>query len=241
MTFTPQKISVAPNWVLVQIQGQTLEKVRGLFIDVSFNPGEHSNIYGVVKSAPQKLLYFNKEVEAIKNEFGGSQNCPLHRLVELQELTARSTLYDVDAELQEGDFIFFRYNVYGEAQQDGRIFTRDKDMFIVIPYDSVYLAIRDDEIIPVNGIVLVEPIKEQHDTSLVMLEKEDQTMGVIAHLGSEVRSYLGFDESDDDFYQVGDKIIFRRHRNVPVEWSIHQRLDKKYFKMHRKDILCKVS
>lgn len=233
------RLRIPFNYVLVQIQGQFYEKVKSLYIDTSFNPEQHHVIMGVVKSVPEKIFFPKQRIDQIKNEFGGSQNCPLHRLEEIQELTRRSAQYDVDMELKERDTIFYHYNVYGEAHEQGRVFTKDRETFILIPYDMVFVAIRDEEVIPVNGLVLIEP--EQVQVGEFDLPRESDQVGKIAHIGSPVRNYIGYpDESDEEFYEFGDRVVFRKTRGVPLEFGIHQRLDKKYFKMHRKDIVCKI-
>lgn len=232
-------ISIKHNWVLVEIAGKFYGKARGLYISSFYHPEAHVNITGLVRAVPEKLLFFKKEIDEIKNEFGGTQNCPIDRVEEIRELTMRSVQFDVSMELKENDFIYFHYNVHAAAERDGLILREGKNLLILIPYDMIFLAIRNEKIIPVNGWVLIEPIKEEG--SLMLIERRpSQTKGVISHMGSPVRNYLAYpDETDDDFFKTGDTVLFRKNRSIPVEWSIHKSLDKKYQKLQRKDLLGK--
>lgn len=236
-------LNIKFNLVLIQIKGQTFDTAKGLYLPTKWHPEAHACIYGTVAAVPEKLLFFKKEIDEIKLEFGGTANAPLHRAEEIRELTRRSTLYDVPIEIQKGDFIYYSYNVYADATNDGRIFTRGDDMFVLIPYDMCYLSIREDKITPLNGLVMLEAMPDaQESKHIILLEKEDQVKAKIAHIGCEVKHYLQYpDESDDDFYEVGDEVFFKKHRNVPIEWSIHQSLDKKYYKLHRKELLGKLT
>lgn len=236
-------LKIKHNYVCLQITGEHIEKVKNLYIPTQFNPEQHAMVYGIVIAAPEKLLYYKKEIDAIKKEFGGTINAPLDRAEEIRELTARSALFDVPVEVKEGDGVIFNYNVFYYAKIEGRMFKRDGNQYIIIPYDQCYVAIRGDEIIPLNGIVLLEPVlEEQHSEHLVLLEKEDTTMARIAHIGHKVNGYLqAYDEQpDDDFFQKGDLVIFRKNRNVYFEVPIHRKLDKKYAKLWRRDLLAKV-
>lgn len=235
-------MKILHNYVLIQIRGQYFEKARGLYVANGFHPESHACVYGTVKQVPEKLLYFKHEIDEIKKEFGGTQHCPLHRMREIQELTARSVLYEVPIELKVSDFVFYSYNVYAQAAAHGRIFEKGEEMYILIPYDMCFVAIREDEIIPLNGLVLLEPVIKKYEGKLIVEEEEHATVGTIAHLGTKVKSYLQYsEESDtDDFFQVGDKVLHRKFRNVPLEWSTHRKLNRPFTRLHRKDILAKL-
>jgi len=236
------KLKIHANLVLIHVAGgQFIDKVRGIFIDTSWKPEAHHRIIGVVESVPEKLLFYKKEIDAIKKEFSGTINAPQDRIREIQEMTARSMEFDVPIEIEKGDTVFFRYNVYAHAREEGRVFEQDKNTYILIPYDQLFIAIRGEKIIPLNGLVLIEPIMEKKSEIIITLEKEDSQIGKIAHLGCLVKSYLQFpEETDEDFFEVGDYVVFRKAQRVPLEFSIHRNLDKKYYKMNRWCILGKI-
>lgn len=227
------------NWVLLQVSGQYYEKVKGLYFEKSYHPEAAINVFGVVRAVPEKLLFFKKEIDEIKNEFGGSHNCPVDRLQEIQWLTRLSAQYDVPVELKVGDTALFKYQVYFQAYKEGRVFTQGKDMLILIPYDMIVLAIRDEKFIPVNGYVLIQPIITKSSVILEEGQEEDQ-LGIITHIGEPLRGYLGYDDVDDDFWQVGDTVCFKKSYTVPVEYAHFQTLDQKYYRLHRRNILAKV-
>ena len=62
-------------------------------------------------------------------------------------------LYDTDMELRSWRSYYFWYLAYGEAVKNDPI-----DGGYCIRYDEVLVAIRGEQVIPVNGIVLIEPI-----------------------------------------------------------------------------------
>jgi len=227
------------NWVLLQVSGQYFEKVKGLYFDKSYHPEAAVNVFGIVKEAPETLLFFKKEIDAIKKEFGSSQNCPVDRLQEIQWLTRQSVQYDVPVEIKKGDTVIFKYQVYFQAFKEGRVFMDGKDMLILVPYDMLILAIRDDKFIPVNGYVLIEPIITKSEVIIEEGQEEDQ-LGVITHIGSPCKNYLGYEDQDDDFFKEGDTIFFKKNYTVPVEYSTFQTLDKKYYRIHRRNILATV-
>lgn len=236
------KLSIHHTWVALQISGQFIDKVKSLYIPTDFNPEKNHVVYGICIAAPQRLLYFKKEIDAIKNEFGGTINAPLDRAEEIREMTARSTMYETEMELKQGDFVFYKYNTYYQAKIDGRIFKNQDGIFILIPYDCCYIAIRGDQIIPLNGLVLLEPIMEK-SSDLLLEEKESTLKGKICYLGQKVKSYLQYpdDGSDDDFYNVGDTVMYRKNSAVVFEDSLHRKLDKKYMRLWRRDLLGKVN
>jgi len=232
-------VNIKFNYVLLQITGTHYEKARGLYFDKSWHPEAHTNQFGIVKAVPEQLLFFKKEIDDIKSEFDGSYNCPLDRISEIQYLTSKSVQYDVPIEIQLDDMVIMQYQVYWGALREGRILKEGKEMFIVVPYDMLILAIRGEKIIPLNGLCLVEPVIEKASSVIIMEEKESAIKGKIAHLGCEVKNYLGLEDSDDDFFKKDDYVYFRKTTNLPVEYSIHQRLDKKYFKIHRRNLLAR--
>lgn len=234
-------LKIRHNYVAVQIQGQFMDKYKSLLIPIKWHPQAHTVIHGIVTTAPEKLLFFKDEILAIKNEFGSTQHCPVDRREEIQWLTSKSMFYDVPVEVQQGDFILFHYNVYAQAQKEGRFFQKNGETTILIPYDMCYVVIREEKIIPLNGIVLLEPVVNKQSEVIITEDKEDKLLGKIAHIGCKVNGYLDYmEETDDDFFEVGDLVAFRKRSVVDFEYPLHRMLDKKYWRLWRRDLLGKV-
>lgn len=92
--------------------------------------------------------------------------------------------WEINNELQEGDLIVYYYNA--DSWGNGNYWIDGQDVYFFIRYDSVYFAIRGDEIIPVNGYNLVEPIDEfaWRNSKLELPEKKSKKYGYVRHVGT---------------------------------------------------------
>lgn len=233
-------ISIPFNYVLVEIAGAYITKVGSLIVE-SYQKERAANCYGVVRAVPEKLLYFKKEIDSIKNEFGGTNNCPLDRVEEIQELNKRSLAWDTDMEAKVGDSIVMKYTIFNSAYKEGRVFEFGKKLLILVPYDFILVALRGDEIIPLNGQLVLTPVTKKHEGAINLdYEPEVAQIGVIEFIGSPVRGYLGSDDSDDDFYQKGDTVLFKRNSNVLLEEKVFRQLDKPFVRLQRRHLLGRV-
>lgn len=232
-------IKIPFNYVLVEIAGAYITKIRSI-IAPQFKKERAANCYGVVRAVPEKLLFLKKEIDAIKNEFGGANNCPLDRIEEIQDLNQRSLAWETNMEVQIGDTVLIKYTIYNQAYKAGRVFEFGNKLLILVPYDFILLALRGDDILPLNGQVLVVPITKKHQGK-IQLENEIEVgqLGRIAYIGSPVRAYLGSDDSDDDYYQQGDEVVFKKSMNVPVEESVFRQLKEPFYRLQRRHLLGK--
>lgn len=189
-----------------------------LYLDTSFEKEKHSVCSGVVVKAPEKLI-FDRE----------NMNC---------------ALFDTDVEIKEGDHVIFHYLAIASAREQavGNAIHIEKGLEI-IPYDRIYVTIRNGEIIPVNGIVLVEPVEETISSTLFIpktAREFSRVKGVVSRLSTPLRGYRDYpdDGPDMDEIKVGDTILYKEENCVPLEYSLHQNIDKGkvLYRMHRRDI-----
>lgn len=192
-----------------------------LYIDTSYNPMQHAVTTGTVIGLPERLIFDRTRPD-------------------------KTMLYDTDMELQLGDKIIFEYLAYGEAIKNSPL-----NGGYFIRYDEILVALRGDQVMPVNGIVLVEPIditetqEVKEMTKLLVVPdyvktQKSQTRGVVRHLGTPVRGYaMDVTESifEADDVKVNDKIYLNPHYAVPLQYELHQTLSKVLYRMRRKDIL----
>jgi len=157
--------------------------------------------------------------------------------------------YDVDMELQPEDVVLFNYKavaysleVQGQnpALVDGGVFIR---------YDSIYCAIRNGEIVPVNGYIIVEAETMDLDFTApewlelpeIMKKNKSKTRGKVLYTGSPVRGYRSRPElaSDSIEINVGDTIMFLAHMGVKLQTDEHQTVGKgrTIYRLHRKDVV----
>ena len=212
------------NNVLIKFDDEIDEiEVAGtkLQIDTSFNKMQHQVTTGTVMGLPKKLLFDRTNV-------------------------VKSVEYDVDMELQVGDKVIMSYLSYGEAIKNATI-----DGCHYVRYDEILVAIRGDQVIPLNGLVLIEPITMTESAEVKEVSKflilpdyvkvqKSETRGVVRYKGKPVKRYLldRFDtiyESEDDV-QVGDYVYFSPNYAVPLQYEMHQTLPMTLYRMRRKDI-----
>ena len=68
----------------------------------------------------------------------------------------------------------------------------------------------------------------------------DVTFGKVAYIGGKVEKYNSPYKSDNHCnVKVGDEIVMKRIRDIPVEYEYHAKLDggRKLYRMQRHDIL----
>lgn len=137
-------------------------------------------------------------------------------------------------------------------------YTREgDDVYIFIKYHNIYAIIEEGNIRPINGYVFVEPVEdpewirrveaaEKLDLELPDLRKPsktDVTYGKIAYMGEPNECYAD-DYKSDQFHdeKVGDTVILKRIRDIPVEYEYHAKIDggRKLFRIQRHDILAVV-
>jgi co-chaperonin GroES (HSP10) len=192
-----------------------------LFIDDSIDPEKHAPTSGVVVSVPEKLFY-SRKVDS-----------------------RSSTAYNVPMELEVGDTVLFHYLSTENAKKDGRFYKEGDDEFYIIRYDDIHCRIREEEVMPVNGWVIVETRKEQvlkSDTIIIpdhIKNKVSEIVGKVKYIGSVVKEYYNDPENyDDDSIQEGDNVLFPDYDAILLEYSLHSVLGAgKYYRMHRRDIL----
>ncbi len=197
------------NHVLVKPDPVDTIKLAGgfeLFIDNRFEEQKNAPQSGIVVQLPERLIY-NEDPEA------------------------ESLNFDVDMELQVGDRIVFHYLAQDHALRTGAII----DGNILIRYDSIFVALRGEEVIPVNGTVLVVPESEIIKTNLIIPEHLSQklkTFGTVLAAGTPHRAHRfrtktpppypffvrnGKFESIDHYCKAGDKVYFHHINAIPLQ------------------------
>lgn len=198
-----------------------------LQLDTTFEPDKHVVRVGTVEAIPDYLI----------------NNGP----------------WETDIEIQVGDRVVMYYlAVQNCLRPERKHFIKYFDeVWIFLKYHNIYAVIRDGEIIPVNGYLLVEP---QEDPEWIRLNKEANekgielvdmrqpskthvTYGKIAYMGKPNGKYRDAYKSDLHYdLEIGDTIIMKRIRDIPVEYEYHAKLDggRKLWRMQRHDILAVV-
>lgn len=201
-----------------------------LYIDTSFDAEKHATVSGEVCGLPSHLTYTGKP----------NQGMP----------------WLTDMEIQEGDRVICYYlaivNAFKPEQQ--RYFIKENDRYVFIPYSSIFVVIRGEKIIPINGYCLIEPCDDPFvaDTKerlnklgleLVFLNEKSNvnvTFGKVKYLGKPNREYADEGVSDEGVdVKEGDTVVLRRISDIPLQYPLHQKLDggKTFWRVQRRKIL----
>lgn len=198
------------------------ESGEKLFISTGWEPLMHAVTSGVVTHVPNKLIFNRKNPNSVQ--------------------------YDVDMEVQVGDRVIFDF----KAESEVRKVAAPIDGSYPLRYDDIYVVIREGEVIPINGIVLVEACDttEEEDVKKAMeflhlpdtvLKEKSEVMGYVRYIGTPCRGFLNAPAElteVDDHVSVGDKVLFHHAYAVELQYSMHQIINKGkvLYRMRRKDI-----
>lgn len=172
------------------------------------------------------------------------------------DMTKPSIMYDTDMEVQVGDRIIFNFNAVDHATRTGLTFGSD----FFISYDQCYIAIReDDEVVCLNGSVIVEPLEDEVESTLVIpgtARKKLKTHGIVRYASSNPVRQLrsnpmvnttacpmstdghGFRELGR-YVEPGDVIQFHFSNAIPLQHyhELHGAVSKKLlYRMQHHDI-----
>jgi co-chaperonin GroES (HSP10) len=221
---------IPQNFVLIEVESLFHDNIlfndgRELLIDPTYEPEKHHQTSGIVHTVPDSLYFNKKDIEF-------------------------SMEYQVPVELQKGDKVFFHYLQISSAINQKLLLTIEGKLHIFVRYDQCFCAIREGEMIMLNGWMLLEPYdyEEQIQSEVINTKlpsnrrKHHPLKGVISHIGDPVSEYLWGKHETDKGINVdkGDKVMFMPFSDIPLEYNMHQKLDKVYFRVQRKDILNKL-
>ena len=184
------------------------------------------------------LLDVNPDVQYLDGE--GSHMADLERVVGTVEKVPPTLRPDGDMlqwhttmDLVVGDVVYFDY--YDSINSIS--FVCGDDEYRLIPYASCYLAIRDDEMVGLNGYCLLEDVYEVSDGFSPHPTLQD-LMGTVYFASGPVVHCLDY-YTEDIKIEKGDLVVFRKKfAKVYLERQEYfQTLGKKLFRAQRKDIV----
>lgn len=237
-------VGISNNLVMIQ-PTQHLNKIGEWVIYDVHDPAHHFTVKGTVLMVPDRLYHAGDHLREKKS----LQKCELVTLHN-QFLTNRSVEFDTDMELKVGDEVVFKYINHINCIDKHLFYHREghKNPAMFMPYDSLFMAIRDGQTIMLNGKIWVEPISyksdELEDENGIIIHREGKKqlgVGIVRNVGSICRDYL-YDKigGDVDDVKVGDKIDFLKSGGVSIEIAYHQSLNEgkhPYYMMSRREIL----
>lgn len=228
--------STLSNRVLVRLdpENDKIETKSGFKfdIDTSYEPEKHVVRLGTVEAVPERLNSKNKDL---------------------------GLMWETDMEIKVGDrVIMYFLAVQNCLSKEQKCYVRENGTTkIYVKYNNIYAAIRDGKVFPVNGYVFVEPTEDPswekyvERCKLLNMEAVDMrepskshvTFGKVAYLGKPIKKYHASHKTDDGYdLEVGDTVVMKRIRDIPVEYEYHAKIDggRKLYRMQRNDILAKI-
>lgn len=224
------------NYVMVELDEEndhiiTKEGVK-LYIDNTFEPEKHAVVTGKIVSIPDRLTFRPNSTELMP--------------------------WETTIEVKEGDKVVMYYLgvVNALKKEIKKYFIKDGKYFVFIKYNNIFVVIRDKQIIPVNGYILVEPVddpgkKQQEEnvksrSGIEIVKVTDQrnntdvVYGKAVYIGNKNSRYHNPDITDENFsVSPGDVLVLKKVRDIPVEYEYHAKLDggRKLYRIQRHDIL----
>ena len=223
-----KKIVPLGNMVLIKPERESdqiiTESGIKLYIDPTFDEEKHAVRYGEVMAVPDVITY--------------------------GLFSRRSIDWETDMELKVGDMVFINPGATIQAENFGEyIFVGEKKHYF-IRYDEIYLALRKKKMIMLNGFILIKPVKEkQVKPKKIILpdaikKKVSEKYGIVKKVGTPNRGYYFGTKKvrGKDYEEVkeGDKIIFKKFNNIPLEYQMHSQLGEEYYRIQRKNIVARV-
>lgn len=191
---------------------------KKFYLDTRFEDTKHAPTCGVVLQVPERLRF--KSLEEAESDHP-------------------SLDFDTEMELQVGDTVIFHYLAEDNAKRNG-LYHEDG---LFLHYDKIFCAIRNGEIIPINGHLIVEPESEMIKSNLVIPDlaiRNSKQKGTVKYAGKPNKRYRWFPEAYDSELKAGDKIIFHFADAVPLQHDaeIHGVIEKRnLYRMQGKDVI----
>lgn len=238
---------VTGNSVLI-LPDENFTKIGHLEINTHYNPAKHWAVKGVVVGVPETLCFLGEEIASLQKQQGTARDPII--MQQIQEMNRWSTEANTEMELQVGDEVMFRYIQRLAAVEDNEVLGHDflfDRAVMLTSYDELYLAIRGDEVIMLNGWIMVEPIEYSEEDMKILggnfkryfSNMEKPGIGIVRMLGKPNKGYVdGTPEGPD--VKEGMTVLFRHSNATPIEYKSHKTLNEgtyPYYRMQRKDIL----
>lgn len=164
--------------------------------------------------------------------------------------------FDTEEELHVGDFVIFDYKEHLQAEQDGRLIDETgyyNSDFAIIHYSKIFVRIRNGEVQPINGYLLIEPLFDEPTSKLEVIRKVSETKGIVRYAGTPVKYRQAlYYEPDSEFCtvmpkslkeplrvkmpEVGDTVCFKDYNSKELQHVIHQTLPVRYYILQRRDV-----
>jgi co-chaperonin GroES (HSP10) len=205
---------------------------------------EHVSVCGTVYAVPEKLKFYADDIWDLQDNNDFRQGTFVRQPYvqhKIDHLRSQSVQYNVPVEIEKGDKVYFEYLAY---QLSEKILTNEGIMML-IKYDMLILALRDNECKMLNGFVLIENEKlEKQEVAGIELmlnqtekKNRNRAKAKIISANAPCNKYLDFRGYQDGAAEQGDTILYDPRYAKELEYGLHRVFsDKKLLRIQRKDI-----
>jgi len=259
------KIKIAHNYVLVKPDQdfetyQMSGKETGIIAPLVFRDEQnhevsakqqHISISGTVWQVPNDLVFNGYDIWDIQDRHHPRRDTNTTREPsvqrEIDSLRMDSVRFDTAMEVKVGDKVYYEYMANMMADTYGRWVHTEQGLMMFVKYDDLILAKRGDEIVMLNGYVLVENEVQEADTEgfikqLHVKDRKTRTHAYakVRHCGTRVKAYLEL-RGIRDGNQIAERIIYDPRHAKELEYGLHRIFDeKRLLRIQRKDIYGRV-
>lgn len=186
-----------------------------LYVDTTTRHPKYASTKGVISRVPDHLVCCNPKNSA-------------------------SLEWETEIEVMPGDEVWFQYDAVINAYKNGNLnYTEDGKLHILANYSLLYVAKRGDQIIPLNGYCLVEPIyadecpeglippKYRSNVIYTYAHHPIPNLFKIVHLGKPNRKYQHQAYSDDVDVTEGDYVFTVPNSDIPLEYELYRSFSNK--------------
>jgi len=144
--------------------------------------------------------------------------------------------WETEMQLKVGDKVWVNYLsiIKGERVQVGG------EVYVLVPYEKIILTKRGDDIVMLNGYVLIEPVLEETQQSgiIILLKQAKQASqrGYVRHMGIHNKRYTDESHTDEIDIKIGDMVGLKHGYNSKLESSYHQTIGD-YWVVQRRNIV----
>jgi hypothetical protein len=204
-------------------------------------------------------LYLDNTFEAEKNAVvtGEIWGLPSHLKYSGKPNLDMPWLCDMELRMHDKVILYYLSVINALNPRNKRYILEGEDKYIFVSYDNVYAIVRGEQVIPVNGFCLIEPVEDPAITrerermkalgmELVVLGRKisnQVTYGKIKYLGTPNRAYVDEFQSDRGVdVAVGDVVVIRKTHDIPLQYDMHQKINNgvKLFRVQRRNLLAKI-
>jgi len=204
--FNKGRILYPNNNVIVEMEHPNEEKktksgvIVGFNRDVNYAEGNENHVAdvadvcGIVVKVPEKYYFSAKE--------------------------QKSPSWRTNIEVEVGDKVWFSPFASVNCEE---LVVEDK-VYKIIAYEDLFVAKRGEDVVCLNGNVILEPVHKESLGSLDVLSEQeiDQTRGRVKFVGSSNLEYCDHTYADFQDLQVGDLVLLdKRIKPIPLERKVY--------------------